>query len=197
MKIIGLTGSIGMGKSTVAEMLREMGLPIWGADDAVHEVFKKGGAAVGPVGEAFPGTVKRGAVDRELLGRAVSAEPKMLRRLEKIVHPLIQKSRREFLKDAKAAGKKAAVLEIPLLFETGGERQCDAVLCVSAPAAMQRKRVLARKKMTEEKFEALLARQMPDAEKCKRADFVVPTGGSLAATKKAVREILRELDLKI
>lgn len=184
-----------MGKSTVAKMLRGMGLPTWSADEAVHGFFAKDGEAVNPVEKAFPGTKKRGAIDRELLGRTISADPKKLRTLEKIVHPLVKKSRQAFLSDAKEKDFKAAVIEIPLLFETGAEKHCDVVLCVSAPAEMQQKRVLARSKMTEKKFEALLARQMPDAKKRQLADYVISTDCSQTQTKRTLLELMGKLGI--
>lgn len=187
MLIIGLTGSIGMGKSTAAEILRRMGFPIYSADKAVHNVLKKDGRAVIPVAEIFPETLKRGAIDRKLLGRAVFGQPRKLRRLERIIHPLLREQERAFLQKARKAKARAAILEIPLLFETGADKRCDITLCVTAPRAIQKARVLARPGMNEEKLRAILARQMPNAEKCRRADYAIPTGKGLRATEKHLR----------
>jgi dephospho-CoA kinase len=195
MKIIGLTGSIGMGKSTAAEILRHMGFPIYSADAAVHDVLKKGGKAVSKINKAFPDVVKKGAVDRALLGQAVFGKPAKLRRLENIIHPLLKKAERDFLAKARKASSRAAILEIPLLFETKGEARCDVTLCVTAPKFIQHKRVMARPGMTKAKLAAILARQMPDAEKRKKADFIVPTGGGLTPTARHLHKILQKLDL--
>ena len=190
---IGLTGSIGMGKSTVASMFADFGAAVWNADGAVHRLYAAGGAGVGPVGAAFPEAVVNGAVDRKKLGSLVLASPEALRRLEAIVHPLVAEDRVEFLKDAEEKGALAAVLDIPLLFETGAEDAFDIVIVVSAPADVQRARVLARPAMTEEKLDAILAQQIPDAEKRRRADYVISTGQSLEATRREAGEIYREI----
>ena len=195
MQIIGLTGSIGMGKSTVAAILKKFGLPIYSADQSVHDLLKKGGRAVAPIGRLFPGTVKRGAVDRKLLGAAVFAAPDKLRQLEKIIHPLLRSAERAFLAKARKDKKPAAILEIPLLFETGGEKRCDITLCVVAPRAVQQARVLARPGMTPEKMRAILKRQMPTAEKRRRADYVIPTGVSLEKTEAHLRKLMIKLSL--
>jgi dephospho-CoA kinase len=195
MVVIGLTGSIGMGKSTVAKMMKGFGLPVYSADEAVHEVMKKGGSAVRPVRKFFPESIKKGAVDRMSLSRSIASDPRRLRQLERIIHPLIRESERAFLKKAKERKAPAVVLEIPLLFETGAEKRCDVVLCVSSPRKIQKERVLGRKGMTEEKFRALIARQMPSSEKCKRANYVVPTGTTLAETKDSLRRLLVKLGL--
>lgn len=191
--IVGLTGSIGMGKSTVAQMLKELEVPINDADAAVHALYSKGGAAVGPVGALFPGVIFDGAVSRVELSKHVIGKPDNLKRLEAIVHPLVTASRDAFLAEMHASGALLAVLDIPLLFENGLERLCDAVLVVSAPAAAQRARVLARPTMASlpdggvAKFEAILAKQLPDAEKRARPGVVViDTGASLEATRGAV-----------
>jgi len=176
MIIIGLTGSIGMGKTTVGGMLERLGVPVYDADAAVHRIFARGGAAVGPVGEAFPGTVVDGAVDRDKLGAAVLGDPAKLRRLEAIVHPRVREVQRDFLRAAARARRALVALDIPLLFETGGERRCDVTVLVSAPRGIQARRVLARTGMTRAKFASILARQMPDYEKRKRADVIVLTG---------------------
>ena len=176
MKIIGLTGSIGMGKSTTAAMFREAGIPVYDADAAVHAAYAVGGVAVGPVGDAFPGTVSDGRVDREALRQQVLGKPEAMARLNSIVHPLIGKSRADAFEAATASGADMIVLDVPLIYETGGERNMDAVIVVSAPAKMQRERVLAREGMTPERLDAILAQQLPDAEKRRRADYVIETG---------------------
>jgi dephospho-CoA kinase len=195
MMIIGLTGGIGMGKSTVAKILRELGFPIYSADQAVHDIMKKGGKAMAPVAKLFPEVIKRGAIDRQLLGRAVFGQPKKLRQLEKIIHPLIRDAERAFLQKARKAKASAVILEIPLLFETKADKRCDVTLSVTAPRAIQKARVLARPNMTEEKFHAILSHQMPDSEKRKKADHIIPTGTSLHATEKHIYKILGKLDL--
>lgn len=197
MIVIGLTGSIGMGKSTVGQMFAEEGAPAFNSDDAVHALYAAGGPGVGPVGAAFPGVVKDGAVDRVALSAQVIDNPEALKRLEAIVHPLVREAQAQFLATARVAGAKAAVLDIPLLFETGAAGIVDKVVVVSAPADVQRARVLARPGMTLEKFEGLLARQTPDAEKRARADFVIDTSGSFEGTRtqvRAVLDVLREQD---
>ncbi len=190
MIVLGLTGSIGMGKSTTTGMFADAGALIWNADDAVHRLYSKGGAAVGPVGDAFPGVVVDGAVDRTRLAEALGRDGEAFRRLEAIVHPLVLKGRLEDLAAAQARGVRLAVLDIPLLFETGGDAAVDAVVVVTAPAAVQAARVLARPGMTRERYEAILARQMPDAEKRDRADFVIDTGVGLEAARARVDEIV-------
>lgn len=176
MIVLGLTGSIGMGKTTAAKSFRRLGVPVLDADAAVHVLFAPGGAAVKPVEAAFPGVVRQGAVDRELLSQKVLGRADELKRLEAIVHPLVRETERRFLRAARAHGAKVVVLDIPLLFETGGDRRCDAVAVVSAPAWLQAQRVLRRPGMTRERLAAIRARQMPDAEKRRRADFIIPTG---------------------
>lgn len=190
MILLGLTGSIGMGKSTTTAMFAEHGARVWNADDAVHALYARGGAAVEPIGEAFPGVVVDGAVDRGRLAQALGRDETAFRRLETLVHPLVAAGRLADLEAARAAGVKLAVLDIPLLFETGGDRAVDAVVVVSADAETQRRRVLARPGMTVERFEAILARQMPDAEKRRRADFVIDTGRGLDAARARVAEIV-------
>lgn len=193
MIVIGLTGSIGMGKTTVAQMFAEEGAPSFDSDAAVHALYARGGAAVAPVESAFPGVVKDGAVDRMALSARVIGDPESLRRLESIVHPLVRQAQAEFLQRHREAGAKCVVLDIPLLFESGGGQLVDKVVVVSAPAEVQRARVLARPGMTEEKFESILTRQTPDAEKRARADFVIDTGGSFEATRAQVRAVLDAL----
>ncbi len=190
MIVLGLTGSIGMGKSTTTAMFADLGAMIWNADDAVHALYAVGGAAVGPVGEAFPGVVIDGVVDRIRLAEALGRDETAFRRLEAIVHPLVARGRIDDLIRAEAAGTRLAVLDIPLLFETGGDAAVDAVVVVSAAADVQAERVLARPGMTRERFEAILARQMPDAEKRRRSDFIVETGQGLAVARATVVEIV-------
>ena len=190
MIVLGLTGSIGMGKSTTTAMFAAQGAVVWNADDAVHALYAPGGAAVGPIGEAFPGAVVDGAVDRGRLAEALGRDETAFRRLEAIVHPLVAAGRQADLEAARASGVRLAVLDIPLLFETDGDRAVDAVVVVTAPAGVQRDRVLSRPGMTVERFEAILARQTPDAEKRRRADFVVDTGAGLDAARARVAEIV-------
>ncbi len=190
MIVLGLTGSIGMGKSTTTALFADMGALTWNADAAVHRLYSAGGAAVGPVGEAFPGVVVDGAVDRDRLAAALGRDETAFRRLEAIVHPLVAAGRRDELMVAQAEGVKLAVLDIPLLFETGGDRAVDAVVVVTADAAIQAARVLARPGMTRERLDAILARQTPDAEKRARADFIVDTGRGLDAAREQVAAIV-------
>lgn len=189
MIVLGLTGSIGMGKSTTTAMFADEGALIWNADEAVHRLYASGGAAVAPIAAAFPGAVVDGAVDRDRLAAALGRDDAAFRRLESIAHPLVARGRLEDLAAAEARGVKLAVLDIPLLFETGGDAAVDAVVVVTAPAEVQAARVLARPGMTRERFEAILARQLPDAEKRRRADFIVDTGQGLEAARARVREI--------
>ena len=190
MILLGLTGSIGMGKSTTTAMFADLGAVIWNADDAVHRLYAPGGAAVGPVEAAFPGVVVDGAVDRTRLAEALGRDETAFRTLEAIVHPLVAQGRQADLDAARARGVALAVLDIPLLFETGGDRSVDAVVVVSAPPEVQAARVLARPGMTRERFEAILARQTPDAEKRARADFIVDTGRGLEAARAQVQAIV-------
>ena len=193
MKVIGLTGSIGMGKSTTAAMFREAGIPVYDADAAVHAAYDVGGAAVGPVGEAFPGVVKDGRVDREELRKRVLGNPDALKVLNGIVHPIVGRDRARLFEEAEAAGADMIILDVPLIYETGGEKNMHAVIVVSAPAEMQRERVLAREGMTPERLDAILAQQVPDAEKRKRADYVVDTGNGLEPARAQVKAIIAEL----
>jgi dephospho-CoA kinase len=188
MFVVGLTGSLGMGKSTTARLFAEEGVPVHDADAAVHELY--GGEAVSAIERAFPGTTAGGKVDREKLGRLVLRDPSALQRLEAIVHPLVRAAEQRLLAQAEARGEKVAVVDIPLLFETGSEARFDAVVVVSAPPDLQESRVLARPGMTKEKLQAILARQMPDSEKCRRADFVVDTSRGFDAARAQVRAIL-------
>jgi len=191
MIVLGLTGSIGMGKSTTAAMFEAEGVPVHGSDAAVHALYAKGGPAVAPVEAAFAGVTKGGAVDREALSNKVLGDPAALARLEAIVHPLVAQDRRAFLERAKASGAQVAVADIPLLYETGRPPEVDAVVVVTAPEAVQRARVLARPGMTEARLAAILARQTPDAEKRARADFVIDTGAGMDAARAQVRAILK------
>ena len=193
MIIIGLTGSIGMGKSTVAAMFAEEGAPSFNSDAAVHIMYAPGGAAVAPVEAAFPGVTKDGAIDRVALSARVVGKPEEIKRLEAIVHPLVRQAQMQFLQDQRNAGAEFVVLDIPLLFEGSGAKFVDKTVVVSAPADVQRARVLARPGMTVEKFEAILALQMPDAEKRARADFVIDTSVSLDETRAQVRAVLDAL----
>lgn len=191
MIVLGLTGSIGMGKSTTARMFEEEGVPVHDSDAAVHKLYR--GAAVEPIRARFPAAVVDDAVDREKLAAEVLGKPDALRELEKIVHPLVRAETEAFLRKHREAGTKIVVLDIPLLFETHGEGRVDRIVVVSAPAEVQRERVLARPGMTVEKFEAILKRQVPDAEKRARADFVVDTGKGMDAARAQVRDIIGQL----
>ena len=188
MFILGLTGSLGMGKSTTARFFAEQGVPVHDADAVVHRLYE--GEAVAAIEAAFPGTTGAGKVDRNKLAARVLGDAAALQRLEAIVHPLVHDAERRLLAEAQALGEKVAVLDIPLLFETGGDRRVDAVVVVSAPPEVQRARVLARPGMTIEKLEAILAKQMPDAEKRRRADFVVDTSQGFDGARAQVRAIL-------
>lgn len=193
---IGLTGSIGMGKSTVLDMFADFGAATWNADDAVHRLYEKGGGAVPFIEKAFPEAVKNGAVDRAELAKLVLGDAEAVKKLEAIVHPLVGEDREAFLSAAEKAGVDAAVLDIPLLFENASEKFFDATIVVSAPADVQKKRVLARPGMSEEKFEAILKLQMPDADKRQCADYIIDTGLSLDETRgqvdAAYADILRK-----
>ncbi len=193
MVILGLTGSIGMGKSTAAAMLRRMGVPVHDADVAVHRLTGSGGAAVAAIGAAFPGTVTGGAVDRKKLGAVVFADSTALRRLETILHPLVRSEETRFLCACARRRVPAVALNIPLLYETEGQARCDAVAVVSAPAMAQRARVLSRAGMTGDKLAGVLRRQMSDAEKRRRADFVVQTGLTKRATWRQLSRIVAAL----
>ncbi len=193
MIIIGLTGSIGMGKSTVAKMFADVGAPAFDSDAAVHRLYAPGGAAVAAVAAVFPGALKRGCIDRATLSALVVDHPAALKRLEQIVHPFVRQAQVDFAETQRAAGARWVVFDIPLLFETGGADLVDRVVVVSAPADVQKARVLARPGMTEEKFSQLLGRQTPDAEKRARADFTVETSGSFDQTRVQVRAVLDAL----
>jgi dephospho-CoA kinase len=186
--VLGLTGSIGMGKSTVAAMFADEGVPVFDADAQVHKLQGPGGRLVAAIEAEFPDTTGELGVDRTLLGEAVFGKPEAFKRLEAIVHPAVAHERNRFLEVNR--DEPLVVLDVPLLFEAGGWRQVDRIAVVSAPADVQRARVLARPGMTAERFESILARQMPDAEKRDRADFVIPTGGTLEETRAAVRAVI-------
>jgi len=191
---LALTGSIGMGKSTVAKMFERAGVPVFDADAEVRRQQGPGGALVEPIGQRFQGTVNGGILDRDKLAALVLEDPQSLRELESIVHPAVRNARAEFIAKHKHAA--ALLFEIPLLFETGGENDFDKVVVVSAPAEIQRPRVLARPGMTAEKLHSILERQTPDEEKRRRADFVVDTGGDLSTTEAQVRDIIACLGLR-
>jgi dephospho-CoA kinase len=189
MVVIGLTGSIGMGKSTTARFFAEAGVPVHDADAAVHRLYA--GEAVPLVEAAFPGVGNDGGIDREKLSKCVVGNPEAIKRLEAIIHPLVRREEVRFLAESERVAAPVAVLDIPLLFETGAERRVDAIVVVTAPAKMQRDRALGRPGMTEEKFQALLAKQMPDAEKRRRADFVVDTSQGFDSARHQVHAILQ------
>ena len=191
MFILGLTGSLGMGKSATAKMFAEEGVPVHDADTAVHRLYD--GEATGRIEAAFPGTTKDGKVDREKLAKHVLRDAAAIKRLEGIVHPLVGAASARFLAEAERNGASVAVLDVPLLFETGGDKRCDAVVVVSAPADMQRKRAFERPGMSEDKLAAILAKQMPDAEKRARADFVVDTSQGFEHARAQVRDILKSV----
>jgi dephospho-CoA kinase len=190
MLILGLTGSIGMGKSTTAKLFAEAGVPVYDADAAVHQLYE--GEAAPAIEAAFPGTTAGGKVDRARLSARVVHDPAAMKQLEQIVHPMLGASRKKFFDDAEAAGAPVAVVDVPLLYETGGEKRVDAVVVVTTSPELQRERVLARGTMDSEKFEAILARQVPDAEKRRRADFVVDTSHGLDPVRARIRDILAE-----
>jgi len=191
MRILGLTGSIGMGKSTTAKLFTEAGVPVYDADAAVHKIYE--GEAAPAIEAAFPGTTVGGKVDRAKLSAKVVHDPAAIKQLEQIVHPMLGASRQKFLEEAERSGAPVVVMDIPLLFETGGEKRVDAVVVVSTDPATQRERILARGTMTNEALDAILARQLPDAEKRKRADFVVDTSHGLDPVRAAIRDILAEV----
>ncbi|MEH2494233.1 dephospho-CoA kinase [Bradyrhizobium sp. AZCC 1678] len=191
MRILGLTGSIGMGKSTTAKLFAEAGVPVYDADAAVHKIYE--GEAAPAIEAAFPGTTVNGKVDRAKLSAKVVHDQAAIKQLEQIVHPMLGASRKKFLDEAEASGAPVVVMDIPLLFETGGEKRVDAVVVVSTDPATQRERILARGTMTSEALDGILARQLPDAEKRKRADFVVDTSHGLDPVRTAIRDILAEV----
>ena len=196
MLVLGLTGSIGMGKSTAATMFRHLGLPVYDADASVHGIFKSNGSAITLISRRFPEAVINGAIDRERLGKTVFGNAAALDDLEAIIHPLVRRERDRFLALHRRARRRAAVLDIPLLFETGGEDICNHVFVVTAAAFLQRQRVMARPDMTEERLNFIIAKQMPDREKCRRADYVLPTGLGRAATIQMIKKRLRQLGIR-
>jgi dephospho-CoA kinase len=191
MRILGLTGSIGMGKSTTAKLFTEAGVPVYDADAAVHKIYE--GEAAPAIEAAFPGTTVDGKVDRAKLSAKVVHDPAAIKQLEQIVHPMLGASRKKFLDEAERSGAPVVVMDIPLLFETGGEKRVDAVVVVSTDPVSQRERILARGTMTNEALDAILARQLPDAEKRKRADFVVDTSHGLDPVRTAISDILAKV----
>jgi dephospho-CoA kinase len=191
MLILGLTGSIGMGKSTTAKLFAEAGVPVYDADAAVHQIYQ--GEAAPAIEAAFPGTTVDGKVDRARLSAQVVHDPAAMKQLEQIVHPMLGASRQKFFEDAQAAGAPVVVVDVPLLFETGGEKRVDAVVVVTTTPEIQRERVLARGTMDDAKLDAILARQLPDAEKRNRADFVVDTSHGLDPVRERIRDILAEV----
>lgn len=193
MIIIGLTGSIGMGKTTTAEMFREAGCPVFDADACVHDLYDKGGEAVPLIKAVFPDAVKDGRVDRKVLGGHMRADPLNLQVLESFIHPMVGKKRATFFEQAKAQGADIVVLDVPLLFETGGHKLVHKIVVVTAPFEVQKKRVLARSGMTEAMFNTLLSRQTPDAEKRKGADFLIFTDKGLDAAREQVQDLLKQL----
>jgi dephospho-CoA kinase len=192
---IGLTGSIGMGKSTTGQMFVELGCPLHDADATVHRLYQ--GRAIPLIEKAFPGTTTVKSVDRQALSKAVLGNDDAMKKLESIIHPLVHEEEQAFFKKAQADGASLVVLDIPLLFETNATARCDVIVVVSAPEEIQRQRVLARPDMSVEKFEAIKARQLPDAEKRKRADYVIDTGKGLEAAKAQVKQIVTELKPRI
>lgn len=193
MIIVGLTGSIAMGKSETAKMFKELGVPVFDADVAVHELYAKGGAAVEPVGLLFPSAIIDEAVDRTKLAKLVLGDNPMLKKLEALVHPLVSQKRQDFLSAARQSNEPLVVLDIPLLFETNGQNQVDKIVVVSAPENIQRERALARPGMTDEKLDAILSKQVPDREKRKHADFIVDSSQGLAAARSQVVDIVETL----
>ncbi len=190
MLVLGLTGSIGMGKSTTAKLFVEAGVPVYDADATVHQLYE--GEAAAAIEAAFPGTTVNGKVDRTLLSPRVVHDAEAMKRLERIVHPMLRAHHQKFLDDAERSGAPVAVVDIPLLYETGGENRVDAVVVVTTAPETQRERILARDGMTPEKLDAILTRQLPDAEKRKRADFVVDTSHGLEPVRAQIREILEQ-----
>ena len=190
---VALTGSIAMGKSTVSQMFRDEGIPVFDADAAVHEMYAKGGRAVPMIAVHFPDAIVDDAVERMRLSKLVLNDPDAISKLEQLVHPLVHEEQRRFLEAATQAGAPLVLFDIPLLYEGNRTNEFDAVIVVSAPAAVQRERALARPGMTSEKFESILARQVPDKEKCRQADFVISTGVSLDETRLAVKQVISEL----
>jgi dephospho-CoA kinase len=197
MIVIGLTGSIGMGKTTAARQLRQLGIPVYDADDAVHRLLARGGEAVPLIAEAFPNTVFGGAVERSRLGARVFGDAQALKCLEAILHPLVRREEKRFLECARRRRRPVVTLDIPLLFETGGDERIDRIGVVSCPAFLQEQRVMARDGMTRGKLEAIRRRQMADAEKRRRADFVVPTGAGRRLALRRLKQAIASLEDKV
>jgi dephospho-CoA kinase len=194
MKIIGLTGSIDMGKTTTASMFKDLGVPVWDADSAVHRLYTKGGAGVDPVSSAFPTALSNeGTIDRDSLAKLVLGAPDQLKLLETIVHPLVGQDRASFLAEARATGVPIAIVDVPLLFETSGEKYVDRVIVVTCNPDLQRRRVLARSGMSEAKLDSILARQTPDGQKRAKADFIITTDISLDDTREQVAKLYDQL----
>lgn len=191
MIVVGLTGSIGMGKSTTARMFAEAGVPVNDADAVVHDLYRS--EAVAPIGDVFPGSIRNGMVDRQELARQLAENPAKFRSLEAIVHPLVRRREGEFVEGNRVAGAEMVVLDIPLLFEVGGEDRVDVIVVVTCDPQIQRARVLARPGMTEEKLNMILSRQIPDQEKRRRADFLIDTGRGLEAARHRVDEVIAAL----
>ena len=193
MKIIGLTGGMGMGKSTIAKAFRRAAIPVFDADATVHALQARGGRAVPAIGQAFPGTIRNGAVDRAALRVVAVPDPAAMLTLERILHPMVRAAEQAFLARARRAGRPIVVLDIPLLLETGGERRVDLVLVVSAPRSVQRARVKRRRRMTNAEIDTIIARQMPDAEKRRRADVIISTGLSRHHALRRLRRLIQEM----
>lgn len=194
MKVLGITGSVGMGKTTAAKAFARAGYPVFDADVAVHDLLANDKQTIAAVRRTFPGAIERGAIDRKALGALVFASPAALARLEKVLHARVRARQRHFVRDARRGGATLAVVDVPLLFETGGDKEVDAVLVVSAPAAVQRARVLARRGMTPARFKAMRARQWSDRDKRRHANYVVDTGAGRAMMVRQIRAILAILD---
>ena len=193
MTVVGLTGSIAMGKSETARMFQRLGYPVFDADAVVHQLYSRGGKAVEPVSKAFPGALDAAAIDREQLAKEVVGHPEAMKKLEVIVHPLVRKRQTAFLRKARQAGHRLAVLDIPLLFESGRKGEVDKVVVVSAPEAVQRARALERPGMTDEKFQAIMKRQLCDEHKRRQADFVIDTSGDLEDAFEQVRTVVDQI----
>lgn len=193
MKIVALTGSIGMGKSATARLFAEAGIPVFDSDACVHELYAAGGAAVAPVEDAFPGVVREGSIDREMLARRLREDETGFERLEAIVHPLVAASRNAFLEAADKAGQNMVLLDIPLLFETGGDKLADIIVVVSAPDYVRRERVLQRPGMTPEKLDSIIARQIPDSIKRSKADYVITTADGIEDARRQVDDVIRRI----
>ncbi len=199
MVIVGLTGSIGMGKSETAKMFRRLGVPVYDADAAVHDIYAPGGSAVAPIEAAFPGVTGANGVDRDALAKRVLNDAAALKKLESIVHPLVGLEQQKFLEQAAAQNAEIIVIDVPLLYETGGQKRVDCVVLVSAPYELQRERVLERAGMSEEKFQAILAKQVPDAEKRRQADFIIDSSQGLdsaMAQVEALMPLLKKIPAK-